>query len=116
MARKQDFTLFRGEDVELVVLLDDATDITDWTIALYIRASTESGASALVTRSTSNGGITLTDPEAGEFTVSLPAATTVTLPVTTYRFDLWRLDSGYEVMLAYGNVAVLGQVRHNPLS
>lgn len=117
MANQQNFNLFRGEDVELTVTLDSGEAVTGWALAFYIRTAPEASGSALVTRSTSNGGITMTAASgaAGVFTITIPASSTLLLPVGSYRYDLWRLDSGDEVMLAYGACDVLGQVRHSPL-
>ena len=116
MATLQNLTLFRGEDLTLTFTMDPAQAITGWALAFYVRARPEYGAAPLVTRTTAAGGVTITDGPGGVFSVTVPAATTLALPISRYRFDVWRVDSGYETVLAYGPCDVLAQVRHNPLS
>lgn len=117
MAVQQTISLFRGEDVLLTVVLTSGASVAAWSLAWYLRAEPEASGAPLVTRSTGNGGVSVTPSgAAGVFTVTIPAAVTVGLPVGTYRYDLWRLDPGEEVVLAYGECHVLGQVRHNPLA
>lgn len=113
----QNFSLFRGEDVELEVVLRSGEDITDWALAFHLRADVEGAGSPLVTRSTANGGITSTAAQAaaGTCVVTIPAATTIALPIGSYRYDVWRTDTGDNVVIASGSCDVLGQVRHAAL-
>jgi hypothetical protein len=116
VATLSNFTCFRGEDVTVTFTMDPAEAVTGWALAFYVRARPEYGSAALVTRTTAAGGITITDGPGGVFAVAVPAASTLALPVGRYRYDVWRTDSGSEVMLAYGACDVLPQVRHNPLT
>lgn len=116
MATLQNLTLFRGEDVLLEFTMDPEQAIAGWALAFYLRARPEYGDDPLVTRTTAAGGIVISDGAGGVFQVTIPAATTLALPIARYRYDVWRIDSGYETVLAYGAADVLGQVRHDPLT
>lgn len=113
---KQDISFFRGEDFRLRVTMAGADDVSDWEIGFYIRTAAEAALGPLVERTVSNGGVTMTAEGGaiGEFTVTVTDDISITLTPGTYRYDLWRIDEGDEVMLAYGVCKVLGQVRHDP--
>lgn len=116
MPYKQDFSFFRGEDVDVEVTLAGNPDITGVALGFYLRTAAEA-ASALLTRTTANGGISFTaeEGESGVFHVLIPEAQTLLIPVASYTYNLWRIDSGILKVLAYGTCQVLGQTKNNPL-
>lgn len=76
----------------------DVTDITGWT--LRVRVYTAAG--SLLYTLTEGAGITVDDAEAGEYTWSLTAAQTTSMGAGSFRYDVWRTDSGSEAELANG--------------
>jgi hypothetical protein len=78
-------------------------DVTGW--ALSWTLTTKSG-SLQITKTTANGGITLTAPASGVITVSVPRADTLTLSANTYLHELWRTDTGFESKLSSGIVVI----------
>lgn len=109
MAVNQNFELFRGEDGELTVTMDPETDITGWTITFFVKTAEEASGDPLL-----EVAATITDAEAGVFTVALTAAQTAGLDAGKYRYDIWRLGSGVNTLLTWGKLTMRGQVRVAP--
>lgn len=99
--------LFIGEDKELVIPVyqsDNRTiqDITGWALSWKLKASLDDAdGSALLTKTTS-AGITLTDPTAGECTITIADTDTDALSPGKHYHELKRTDAGSETVLCYG--------------
>lgn len=114
MSRKANCEIFRGEDKILSVTVDDgetpavAVNITGWTLSFTLRETTGS-ATALLTKTTASG-ITITDPTAGVFQVSIEDVDTIALTPGKYAYDVKRMDAGAEAVLVYGTLTLLAEV------
>lgn len=107
MAQPQDIgPIYRGEDVSMTFTMTPTTDITGWTMSFRLKAQI-SDASVLL----GPVNATITTAAAGIFAVALTAAQTLTLPVGTYDYDIWRTDSGSAATLDLGKVTVKGSVK-----
>jgi hypothetical protein len=105
MATLKDLTPFyRGETILLTYTMSPLTDITGWTLRLYVKAALSDTAVLL----TVNGAIT--SAVAGTFSVTLTAAQTAALATGIYSYDVWRIDAGQECALAVGKMIVKGSV------
>ncbi len=100
----KDLTVYPGEDVEIPYTPRDTpvTDITGWTIKMYVRRQARTGSVLF-----SADGV-VTDGPAGLFKVPLAQSQTLRLP-GDYCYDVWRTDSGFNRLLATGKL-VLGEV------
>lgn len=106
MATLQDQgTAYRGEDYVMAFTMTPTTNIAGWTISWRAKNAT-SDPSALYTVA----GV-ITSAAAGQFSVTLPAATTTALTSDAYQCDVWRTDSGSAALLAMGRLLVKGSVR-----
>lgn len=109
---------FTGEDKSLPCTIyqrDDATlqDITGWALSWMVKARrTDDDADALVTKTTSNGGIVLTTPASGVCTVTVSDTDIASLAgEVQYFHELKRTDAGNETVLIYGKF-ILSQAIH----
>jgi hypothetical protein len=114
MSRKQNVSMFRGEDKVLSVTVDNgatppvAVNITGWTLSFTLRL-TAGDATALVTKTTASG-ISLTAPLTGVLQVLLEDVDTVALSPGKYAYDVKRMDAGAEAVLVYGTLTLLPEV------
>lgn len=100
----KDLTIYPGEDVEIPYTPRDspATDITGWTIKMYVRRQARTGSVLF----TADGVITTA--ASGLFKMPLSQAQTLRLP-GDYCYDVWRIDAGFNRLLATGKLT-LGEV------
>jgi hypothetical protein len=70
----------------------DAVDISSYEFEMDIRDQADDSAS-LVTLTTANGGLVVTDGPAGELEIRITAVNTLLLPVGKMVFDILRTDS-----------------------
>lgn len=112
----QGLSCARGESLELPVSPDSTvtdTSIVGWTLAFVIRpVSADLDDAATYSRTTANGGITVDDAAAGEFTCTLTKAQTLALAVGPYDWEIWRTDGGAEARLAKGRLEVTRSVQY----
>ena len=100
----QTVRVYRGEDVSLDFTAREDTDVTDWDFAFTLK--TNSGTTVL-TLTSDDGDITVTDEDEGEFSVEITRAQTSALTLRNYRWDCWRVNSGAYRRLAGGPFTVL---------
>jgi hypothetical protein len=106
MAQLQDIgPIYRGEDVSLNFTLTPLTDITGWTLSFALKQRLDDPSARLTVAGS------ITTASAGTFAVALSAANTTSLSAGTYRYDVWRTDSGSAAALATGALTVKGTVR-----
>ena len=105
-----DITLYTGADFTLALTVTDSTgsavDLTNSTITSQIRLSSTSP--VLATFSTE-----LTNPTAGQATLSLTHAQTLALPVSggaSLHHDALLIQGSYRTLLYSGNVNVVGAI------
>lgn len=100
------FSSYIGEDVLLTnTIYSDAAkttpaNITGWSIQFVAYLL---GGPPVITQTTANGGITLTDPTNGVLAVSLPKALTQNLLPYIYSFYIERTDAGADAVLTDGS-------------
>lgn len=109
MAVKQDFEMHRGQDFSLRVVMSPATDITGWTLQFTLK-NTATDASALFTKTTTAGTITISDATNGIFAVTILSANTSGLTSGPYVYDVQRTDSGSRTPIVYGMLNLLPSV------
>ena len=103
----QAVSVYRGEDVALNCTFAANTNITGWTLSFTVRDRL--GGNVLFQKTTS-AGITITSPSTGAFTVSVASADTATATGTgcgAWVYDICRVDSGNDTVLATGAFKVL---------
>lgn len=111
MARTQDITIDRGEDIPLNVTIyttDDGTtpqDITGWTLEFNL-TKTRDNPTKLVTKSGS-----IVSAAAGTATVTLDDTDTDGLASGEYKYDIARTNAGYERTLVKGTFTIEGNSR-----
>lgn len=95
----KDLTIYPGEDVDIPLTPRDspATDITGWTIAMYVRRTQRTGNVVF-----SAAGV-ITSAAAGLFKIPLSQAQTLRLP-GDYWYDIWRTDAGFNRILVTGKL------------
>ena len=111
-AANYNFTVDAGSKFSRIFRCKDsagvAIDITGASIAMMARTS-YSSVDAVLSLSTADGTITLSNPTNGEFTITIAAATTTalgyTLP-TKLVYDIERTLSGVVIRLLYGTVTI----------
>jgi hypothetical protein len=101
---EQTITIYRGEAPVLNFTLAPVVDISGWTLKFTVAKKSNS-----VTKMCSATPTILSGP-AGTFRATLTAAQTDIAP-GAYFFDVWRLDAGFEEVLASGEVVVVGVAR-----
>ena len=112
-----DGDFFTGEDKSLIFTVyqaDETTaqDISGWSLSwLLKRHRHDADVDALITKTTTGGGIALTTPLTGICTVTVADTDTDSIPAGTYRHELKRTGAGVETILAYGS-CVLRQALH----
>ena len=94
----------RGEDLQFdfTVINKDVTDITGWTFEMDVRL-TEDAASPLF--SDDDAGVTVAVVAPGTnktFRVTVTSATTLSVPVGTYYYDIFRTNAGNRSRLSHG--------------
>lgn len=112
MAATDKITVYRAEAVTLNFTVRqsddpnaDVEDISGWTLSFTV--STDYNVSPPKTLTQSG---TVTDGPTGKASVSLSTAE-LNIEIGSYRYDLWRTDSGEERPLAVGVFQVLGSAR-----
>jgi hypothetical protein len=123
MARQDDVTVadqcFVGEDKTLNVTIYQADgttpqNITGWTLSWMLKKSHKlSDASASVTKTTTGGGIVITDAADGVCEVRIVDTDTDALTATTYYHELKRMDDGSEAVLIYGDFVLRPAIHHS---
>lgn len=101
--------IYRGEDAVIDFAPATVTSISGWALAFAI--SEYPGLDELVTLDTAGGGVTITNAPAGNFRVTVGAATSTALSASLYAWDVWRTDAGSRERLAGGTVRVVEPVR-----
>jgi hypothetical protein len=111
MAAQLQLLMFRGEDrlwTFVPVPGAQGLNISGWTIVCNIWSQTAPPAIVL-TKSTANGGLVITNGQPGYFTLSIAEVDTdgvPPLPVGVYPADIWRTDSGSLRCLAKGSLTI----------
>lgn len=88
-------------------------EITGWALSFQVkRADTDADVNALVTKTTTGGGIVISGTFNATPSVNTQIATvtivdtdTDTIPAGLYKYELKRTDAGQEARLAYGMIA-----------
>ena len=114
MSLSQNIRMIRAQDLQLRFTMDRPTAITGWAVTWKMVDAL--GGTAKITK-TVGAGVTLTDTGRGIITVALAKADTSTLPVTSglakskgYVWELTRTDSGYQTVLARGELILEQEV------
>jgi hypothetical protein len=90
-----------GEARTIRVTVQGTGTIADWSLAYRLAR----GYDCENKISKTNGhGIEITDEEARKFEITLDAEDTAELDAGGYVWDIWRVDAGQEVRLAYGTL------------
>lgn len=103
MAEKTNFSWREGEAATLTFTPTAATDITGWTLRLTVRAQWNG---ADVWTKTIGDGLTVVSASTGVIRAEFTSADTDGAE-GIYLYDLKRLDSGAEAVLAYGAIEIL---------
>jgi len=112
MAKENDITLYRGEDV-VIPFVNVQTPIGGWSIQLTVRTKkVQSPIGTPTTEPAVLGPITatITDAAAGKYQFLIPSLQTL-LQATTYYYDVQRTDPGACAVLSIGSFTVLADVR-----
>lgn len=90
-----------------------AKNVTGWTLSWVVKRTKETAdASAIVTKTTTAGGITIVNAAAGIVRVTIAAADTdATVKARVYWHELKRTDTGLKAVLTHG-LAVLRRGAH----
>jgi len=96
---QENWSIVRAQAAQLIFTFATVQGITGW--ALRFRLNKVDG-TAVLTKTTAGGSITITDATNGVFKVALAVADTSTLDEKDYIYDVWRTDSGAEACLARG--------------
>jgi len=114
MSLSQTLRMIRAQDLQLRFTMDRPTAIAGWSVTWKLADAL--GGTVKVTK-TVGSGVTLTDTARGVITVSLAKADTSTLTVTSglakgkgYVWELTRTDSGYQTVLARGELILEQEV------
>lgn len=106
------FTMDQGSNWDLNVVYKDANgnpiNLTGYTAAMQLRQNYNSD-TAVLTLSTSNGGITITGAQ-GKLVLSATAIQTGALDAGFYVYDLEITSGGVVTRLIQGQVTVAGEV------
>jgi hypothetical protein len=108
--------MFRGEDrlwTFVPVPGMPGEDITGWTIVATFW-SQATPPQPIFIKSTTNGGIVITQATKGYFTLTISAADTTAplLAPGAYPADIWRTDSGFERIIANGTLSLATSPTH----
>lgn len=104
MATESTITVFRGERATLNFTMSPVVNITGWTLAFTVAARANSSTKLIAATPSIVSG---TD---GTFRVSL-TTTNLNIAPGHYYFDVWRTDSGYEEVLAYGPFVIAADAK-----
>lgn len=104
MAEINNFSVYKGENIELDFTLTPATDITGWTIVFTLKRLLEDGEALASIQAD------LDTPLSGEFSISIPSDTLL-LPAGVYYYDVQRTDAGSRAVLSIGKLTVLQEVQ-----
>lgn len=100
----QEIEFYQGEDVPILLNPVDAdVDASGWDWAFTAGLHNEDPAIEL----TLGDGISVSGDNSETIRVFLPRATTKNLDVRSYKFDLWRVDAGYNQRKAGGVLKVM---------
>jgi len=87
--------------------------ITGWTLAFVVRpVSADLDDPATISRTTTNGGITVISATLGTFTCTLTKTQTLSLATGLYDWEIWRTDGGAEARLAKGKLEITRSVQY----
>jgi hypothetical protein len=95
MSVQSDVAFFQGEDLTLNFQMTPAQDVTGWTLVSTVRDKL--GGTVQFTPP-----VTITDAGRGRFKVVWPRASTSALAAGNYVWDVRRIDSGNNAVLAHG--------------
>jgi hypothetical protein len=100
-----------GEDVALAFApAHPGATVAGWTLDFEVKAARDTSLAALIQKTTTGGGITVTGAAAGEFTVALASADTKTIRPDLYYWELARTDTGSRQVLAFGQFVLTAHV------
>lgn len=99
----------RGEDITLVLTGEDDTDPTGWSMEFYLSNYAGQTTPTFSTTTVTVGGGTGDDPFT--LTIQMTRAETSDLTLTNYVWQVWRKDSGENVVLSSGTMTVSPPVR-----
>lgn len=112
-AIRQDFTLFRGEDRDIVVTMNADGSIAGWESALYIREQdTSSGSPLLAVDGSITDAGSVSAP--GVLTFSITEADLLALEKRRYYYTVKRTNTGSKRVLVYGVINVFNDGEHEP--
>ena len=112
MATVNNYQVFAGEDLTFTALPAPGTSglIAGWNLLYSIRAGLRPTDPVLITKTMANG-ITLVNVATGNFTIVVTDADLLALGPGLYRWDVWRIDPGFQTCLAYGRLSVMNAAR-----
>lgn len=107
----QDFTVYRGEDKTVEVIIAGSGSIDGWTLkASFRKSNREVDAVPPLIEKTSGDGITITDPVARTVEIALTSTDTAMffdgIEERKYPWDLWRTNANSKSPGATGIVTV----------
>lgn len=76
----QNFTVYAGEDKDIVVTDDSGVDISAATEITWVMSESELSELPTLSKTLTGGGIAITNGPAGEFTITLAVADTQNVP------------------------------------
>lgn len=100
----QTVVVWRGEDLTVQCVATESTTITGQTFAVYITAAT--GGTPVLTLTSEDGDIAITDATDGVFQVSVSRTRTSALTSPLYRYSVWRTGSGTSQRLVGGDLVM----------
>lgn len=114
MSPEQTLRIIRAQDLTIRAAMVKPRDMTGWAISFTVK--TKLGGSTSLTK-TVGGGVTIKDAGRGIIEISLAKADTSSLTVTNslasgegYVWDIKRIDSGANVVLARGQLILEQEV------
>jgi hypothetical protein len=107
MATEANIERHLGQDMTLLDTLSVTDDISAWTIRFLL--AKKDGDAALLTKQTGGSGGISIDNATKLVTVTLVKAATSALLPRRYRYEIARIDAGFEAVLTYGDFNLLGR-------
>lgn len=106
-AQNQSWAIYRGEDASVVLTGPAGTNPTGWALVVTVKEYPEQTTPVLSTTTVTVGG-------SGPWTLTFgfTRAQTSALTRASYVLDTWRTDTGSNIRLAGGTLAVLTPVRN----
>lgn len=101
----QTIKIFRGEDIILHFTMTPVEDITGWVISLTVAKNNN------MTQKVTQQTAVLTSGPNGTFDVYLPKSVTQAIEPDTYKYDVWRTNTGEERILSVGDFIVGANAR-----